>query len=83
MNTVLMFSTTTCNPCKQMKDVMNQVDHTTKAHLQYLDARYDAEQVARFGIRSVPTLIMLDQDDEIIKTKVGRMNLVEYEAWLE
>jgi len=80
MTTVKMFTTKTCAPCKQMKEIMKDIDHTG-IHLEYLDARDAMEQVVRYGIKTVPYFIM-EQDDEVIDKHAGVMSVDEYIDWL-
>jgi len=82
MNKVMMFSSETCAPCKQMKAIMENIDHTA-VHLEYLDARQEREQVLKYGMRTLPTFVMTDGDGNKIKQYSGVMSPEEYEAWLE
>ena len=80
--TLKMFTTTTCAPCKRMKEIMKDIDHTA-VHLEYLDARDEAAQIVKYGIRTVPTFVMTDGDGEVVRQYSGAMSAEEYEAWLE
>ena len=77
-----MFTTNTCAPCKQMKETMKEIDHTN-IHLEYLDARAETEQVLKYGLRTVPSLVMLDGDGDLIKQHSGVMSAVDYLEWME
>lgn len=79
--TIKMFSTTTCAPCKQMKELMKDIDHT-QVHLEYLDARAELEQVFKYSIRTVPTFVMTGSDGGFIKQKSGTMSAAEYAEWI-
>ncbi len=80
MTTVKMFTTTTCAPCKQMKAIMANIDHTG-IHLEYLDARDETAAVIKYGIRNVPYFVM-ERDSEIIVKHSGTMSASEYIDWL-
>ncbi len=80
MKKILMFTTKTCAPCKQMKEIMSTVDHTG-IHLEYLDARDEAALVVKYGIKSVPTLALVE-DDSLLDKHSGIMSVDEYVDWL-
>jgi len=77
---VKMFTTKTCAPCKQMKAIMADIDHTG-IHLEYLDARDEQAAVIKYGIKSVPYFVM-EQDEEILDQRSGVMSVDEYIDWL-
>jgi len=80
MKKVMMFTTKTCAPCKQMKEIMSTVDHTG-IHLEYLDARDEAALVIKYGIKSVPYFVM-EEDDSLLDKRSGIMSVDEYIDWL-
>ncbi len=80
MTTVKMFTTTTCAPCKQMKAIMADIDHTG-IHLEYLDARDETAAVIKYGIKSVPYFVM-EQDNEVVNKHSGSMSADEYMDWM-
>jgi thiol-disulfide isomerase/thioredoxin len=54
-----------------------------KVPVQEIDIEADEATAIRYGIRSVPTMVLLDDDDVEIKRKVGAMNeqqLLEFAA---
>lgn len=77
-----MFTTNTCAPCKLMKEIMKDIDHTY-VHLEYLDARAEVEQVLKYGIQTVPTFVMTDSDGAFIEKRIGAMSAVEYAEWID
>jgi len=81
MKTVLMFTTKDCVPCKQMKEIMKDIDHTD-IHLEYLDARDNMESVIKYGVRGVPHFVMKD-DNDIIDQRSGVMSAEEYIDWID
>ena len=62
-----LFSTPSCKPCANLKSYLdsNNIEYTVK------DAIQDMELSMQFKIRSTPTLILLNNQDEVISSAVG------------
>jgi thioredoxin 2 len=73
-----------CGPCKMMAPVLEQLAARRRLSLQVAKVDTDAEQAlaARFGIRSIPTLILFDRGRELARQS-GTMPLAALEQWLE
>lgn len=56
-----------CGPCKMMHPVLEQVakDWKGKATVVKIDTDAQPDLAARFGIRSIPTLILFDKGREV------------------
>lgn len=79
MKRVLRFTASWCMPCKGLAMTLNSIDTTTPIEVIDIDEKSD---IAReFGIRSVPTLVMLDENTEI-KRVTGALPQAQLEAWL-
>lgn len=76
---VLKFSASWCNPCKMLSATLKDVQ--TDIPIQEIDIDENMDAAREFGIRGVPTLVMLDGNTEI-KRKSGMMMKNELEAWL-
>lgn len=80
---ILKFQATWCGPCKAMSMVVESAKDKLKVPVQEIDIEEDWAVATRYGIRSVPTMILLDEADNEIKRKVGTMNeeqLLEFAA---
>ena len=80
---ILKFQATWCGPCKAMTMVVAGAGDKLKVPVQEIDIEADEATAIRYGIRSVPTMVLLDDDDVEIKRKVGAMNeqqLLEFAA---
>jgi thioredoxin 2 len=73
-----------CGPCKMMAPAFEQVAAELKTRLRF--AKLDTEQAqgiaARYGIRSIPTLILFKRGQEAART-AGAMDARRIRAWLE
>ena len=79
MKRVLRFTATWCVPCKGLAMTLQNVKTTLPIEVIDIDEKSD---IAReYGIRSVPTLIMLDENTEV-KRVSGALPQAQLEAWL-
>lgn len=66
-----------CGPCKVLKPVVKQfADSTDSVKVYFCDVDLDPELAAAFSIRSIPTLIYLE-DNEIKSRKTGVASIAE------
>ena len=76
---VLKFQASWCQPCKMLSKTFKEIN--TDIPVEEIDIDDKFEYARDFGIRGVPTLVMLDGNTEI-KRKSGMMMKNELEAWL-
>jgi thioredoxin 2 len=73
-----------CGPCRAMAPAFEQVAGELKTRVRF--AKLDTEQAqgvaARFGIRSIPTMILFRGGREVART-AGAMDARGIRAWLE
>ena len=67
----LMFTSPTCAPCKQLKIDLAAAGIGANITLVDVSMETSTPLMATYGIRSVPTMVFLDDDEEIIKVRVG------------
>ena len=80
---ILKFQATWCGPCKAMTMVVAGAGEKLKVPVQEIDIEADEAVAIRYGIRGVPTMVLLDSDGNELKRKVGTMNeqeLLEFAA---
>lgn len=72
-----------CGPCKAMVPVFSQLAGELRAKVCFGKVDVDAEPglAARFGVRSIPTLILFGQGKEIDRV-AGAMNAANLRTWL-
>jgi thioredoxin-like negative regulator of GroEL len=58
MKKILYFSAAWCQPCKNFKPIMEQVSR--ELPVQFVDVDASPQLVAEYGVRSVPTIILLN-----------------------
>ncbi len=73
-----------CGPCKMMAPAFEQVARESRAHARLAKVDTDAEQAlaARFGIRSIPTLIKFQNGGEVDRVS-GALDARSLRAWIQ
>jgi thioredoxin 1 len=70
---VLKFSASWCTPCKVLSATLKDVEG-----LKEIDIDQNRELTAKYSVRSVPTLVFLQDDKEVERT-TGSIPLDKYE----
>ena len=79
MKKVIRFTASWCGPCKALKTVLDQVE--TDVPVEVIDIDEQPDLATEFGIRSVPTLVMME-DNVATKRLVGLKTIQEVEAFI-
>ena len=85
MKTLLKFEADWCGPCQQIKPLVNDVlASQNNVHLQTVNVDDKANEtlVMRHGIRAIPTLVLLDDTDNILATHRGSLNRQQLESFI-
>ncbi len=80
MKRVIRFTASWCQPCKMLAKNLESLD--TNIPIEVYDIDEKPEYATEFGIRGVPTLVMLDGNFEV-KRMVGVKSLKELDDWLK
>ncbi|MEU8086342.1 thioredoxin family protein [Micromonospora sp. NPDC049101] len=62
---MLRFTATWCGPCKTLGPVADAVAARHGVPVEVVDVDQVAELPARYGVRSVPTVVLLDGSDVV------------------
>jgi thioredoxin 1 len=79
MKKVLRFTASWCGPCKMLAKNLESVK--TELPIEVVDIDVYTELATEYGIRGVPTLVMVEDDVEK-KRLVGMKSLKELEDWI-
>lgn len=72
--TLLKFSATWCNPCRQLSRTLKTLpEDQLPVSIQEIDIDKETGMSAMWKIRSVPTLVLLDETGEEIKRISGAL----------
>jgi thioredoxin 1 len=84
MNTVFYFTADWCNPCKKVRPIVEEINRDSFVKFQIIDVDSEPELVKRFEIRSVPTFILMKNNQEASRitgaqTKQGLLDFINVE----
>ena len=65
MITAYYFTADWCNPCKKVRPIVEEINRETSAKFQIIDVDSEPDLVKRFEIRSVPTFILIENNQEV------------------
>jgi len=75
-----MFKASWCGPCKVLGPIVEEVSKDKNIEVVYLDADNSPEELSKWNVRAVPTLIFIDQDDSEIHRVSGALSRQELET---
>lgn len=82
MKTVYYFTAEWCQPCKRTKPIVEELNREqTKVGFQIIDVDDNLELVKSFNIRSVPTFILIENEQEIDRI-IGGQNKESLEKFI-
>lgn len=83
-NVIIDFSAQWCGPCKVFEPVFKEVSEEFEGRVAFLkiDVDESREIAAKYGIRSIPTLISL-KNGEIQNTTIGSMRKSQFKEVVE
>ena len=82
MSHVLYFTAEWCNPCQRTRPVAEELKRDGLIDFVFVDADSEIELLEQFGIRSVPTYILLEDGKEVkrmngAKTREEFLNFID------
>lgn len=77
---VLRFTASWCGPCKMLAKVLEDVE--TDKEIQVIDIDEEQDLARHFNIRSVPTLVMIDEEKKEVKRLNGLQSQQKVEEWI-
>ena len=78
MKKVIRFTASWCEPCKMLAKTLEDVH--TNLPIEVVDIDKDSNTAIEFGIRGVPTMVMIE-DGAILKRSVGMKTAKELQEW--
>lgn len=78
MKKVIKFGALWCNPCKLMHPVFEKINEklsTDELSFSEIDVDDDTEDLSsKYGIRNIPAILVIDEDDKVLGRFVGAMS---------
>ena len=78
---ILKFSAFWCQPCKALTKTLQSVN-LDGFELQEVDIEENQVLAAKYSIRNVPTMVMVDDSEQVKSTLVGTKSKADIESWL-
>ena len=78
MKKILRFTASWCQPCKGL--AMNLESAELSLPIEVIDIDKQSNIASEYGIRSIPTLVMLDENIEVKRTS-GVMTSQQLKEW--
>lgn len=60
-----------CVPCKALGATLNGINHQLVQEMEELDIEVSVDRAIKYGIRSVPTMVIVDDEDNVIRSLNG------------
>lgn len=70
---ILDFGATWCGGCKILKKNLKNYDN--RVPIEYINCDTDDDIPTKYGVRNLPTLILLNSEDQILERVVGVITL--------
>lgn len=77
---ILKFSATWCGPCKMLSKTL---EGYTDVEIKEIDIDVDRTLTEKYGIRGVPTLVLLDDNGVELRRRSGMMMFNEFEKFVQ
>lgn len=80
MKRIIRFTASWCAPCKMLAQQLEEIE--TALPIEVVDIEEKQDLAMEYGIRSVPTLVILDENVEV-KRHVGLTTKEILQNWIE
>ena len=78
---ILKFYASWCTPCKALTQYLEASKDIIPCPVENIDIDADMETAVHYGVRGVPTMIMVDENNNQVKRLVGMQSLKDLENW--
>ena len=78
---VIRFTASWCQPCKMLAKNLEEVK--TNIPINVIDIDEHSDVAIEYGIRGVPTLLKIDENNNVISKLVGMTSLKQLQDWFD
>jgi thioredoxin 1 len=71
---LLKFYAEWCQPCKMQSQIIKRAGDKIKTPIEDVDIDNNIMMSVEYQVRSVPTMVLLDDDGKEVKRQVGMLN---------
>lgn len=68
---LLKFEASWCGPCKMLSKTINELGDKITMPIEVVDVDENAELAKQYGVRGVPTMVIVDDTGKELNRKVG------------
>lgn len=79
---VLKFYASWCGPCKAQTMIINGAEGKLPVPVENVNIDENVFMASNFGVRSIPTMILVDKDEKEIKRHTGVLKEQELIDWM-
>ena len=80
---VLKFSASWCNPCKNLQKSLQENEDVLKYKVEDIDIDESLEEAQKYGIRSVPTIVLLNDDNKEVARSTDIKSANQLREWTD
>ena len=77
---LIKFQAAWCNPCKQLTKTMDAMD--IRVPIDYVDIDVNTDVALTYGIRSIPTLVLVDENENQLRRLTGASTKEQIQEFL-
>jgi thioredoxin 1 len=78
---VIRFTASWCQPCKMLAKNLEEIKTNIPIEIVDIDENQDA--AIEYGVRGVPTLLKIDENNNVIAKQVGMTSLKQLQEWFD
>lgn len=83
MSKILYFSADWCNPCKAMRPIIEKFEREhSDVSVNKIDADENHIIVSKYEVKSIPTFILVDENDEEIRRVRGAISESDFNLFV-
>jgi len=84
MKTIIKMSAPWCKPCQQLKPIFDDVANSlTDVKFVEIDVEEHPDIASNYKVRGIPTVIVTDDNDEVLAMKTGFMTEEQLTKFIE
>ena len=81
MKQLIYFTAGWCPSCQNMKTTINQLKNQKNIQIAEIDVDYDANWTEKYNVKSVPTMVLLENGEEV-RRSVGYKDVNQTNAFI-
>ncbi|MDE6755841.1 MAG: thioredoxin fold domain-containing protein [Muribaculaceae bacterium] len=82
---IIDFNATWCGPCKQFAPIFEAAAKKYAGNIEFrsVDVDREPELAEKYGVQSIPMVVFLDKDGNVLDSNVGLMEAADFEQMIE